>query len=164
MWTHSTSHLLLLNLSIILGNLHLIILLYPVSEVLPFTFPGKGPPVYCSFTSAILETCLIRWILHSCVLDLSLSIDSFILAFRHAQVLPHIRNKQEEQPQNLALVPPTMLFPLWSSGSAFWHSHIYSERISASSFSPPLHFSRAVWLLIPGLLTSLQLKKPMMKL
>ena len=88
----------------ILGNIHFILLLHPVSELFLFTFPRKDPPVYKSFTSTILETSLITLILQSCTLDLSFFIDSFILVWRHAQVWLHIKNKQEERFHALSIV------------------------------------------------------------
>lgn len=50
----------------ILGNLHLIFLSYPVSKVYSFTFQRKGPPIYGSWTSTVLENCPVSLLFQSC--------------------------------------------------------------------------------------------------
>lgn len=49
----------------ILGNLHLIFLSYPVSKVYSFTFQRKGPPIYGSWTSTVLENCPVSLLFQS---------------------------------------------------------------------------------------------------
>lgn len=116
----------------VLDNLHLILFPHPASEENLLTFPRKGQPVYHLFTYTILETCSVSLILQSCILDPSLSIDSFPLACTRDQIYPIFKNKTKNlKNQNvLALVPASTLSVV--AFSTFLHCQIYCKRITAT--------------------------------
>lgn len=113
MWTLSASLPPLLNLSTI-SEANISFSSLPQFQKYTYlfnTFPRKLSPVCRSFTFPIWRPAQLHLTLQSFIVDLPLSIGSVTLACTHAQVLPHITNKQEE-PKNLALVPVSTLFLL----------------------------------------------------